>query len=188
MPNRTMAGRAAIAYYAPAPMTIVAGITSGPYRVVLLLHIFCAIVGLGGVTLNGVYAVASRKMIGHGATAVVRANAKATKIAEVFIYLVPILGFALIGMSERAWRFGQTWIWLATVLYAAALVISLGALLPTARKYEHLVTQIESAGEAPTPIVEATLDRMLKTQAGLGGSLHVLLVVILGLMIWKPGA
>ena len=35
--------------------------------------------------------------IGHGATAVVRANAKATKIAEVFIYLVPILGFALIG-------------------------------------------------------------------------------------------
>jgi hypothetical protein len=168
-------------------MTIFAGITDGPYRVVLLLHILCAIVGFGGVTLNGVYAVASRKAIGHGATAVVRANAKATKIAEVFIYAVPVLGFALIGMSGDVWSFGQTWAWLAVVLYAVALAISLGALLPAARQYERLVTQIEAGGRAPAPEVESTLDRLLKKQASLGGSLHLLLVVILVLMIWKPG-
>ena len=168
-------------------MTIFAGITDGPYRVVLLLHILCAIVGFGGVMLNGVYAVASRKAIGHGATAIVRANAKATKIAEVFIYAVPVLGFGLVGMSGDVWSFSQTWVWLATVLYLVALAISLGALLPAARQYERLVTQVEAGGQAPAAEVESTLDRLLKKQASLGGSLHLLLVVILVLMIWKPG-
>lgn len=169
-------------------MNIFAGVTEGPYRVVLLLHILCAIVGLGGVMLNGVYAVASRKAIGHGALALVRANTKATKIAEAFIYAVPILGFALVGMSDDAWAFDQTWIWLSIVVYAVALAISIGLLLPSARQYERLVTQIESAGTAPAPEVETMLDAMLKKQAGLGSSLHVITVVLLYLMIWKPGA
>lgn len=169
-------------------MPIYAGLTSGPYRVVLLLHILCAIVGLGGVTLNGVYAVASRKAIGNGALAIVRANGKATKIAEVFIYFVPILGFALVGLSDDAWEFGQTWLWLSIVLYALALVISVGGLLPTFRKYERLVAEIEGSAVGPTPAVEATLDGMLKKQAALGSTLHVFLIVLLVLMIWKPGA
>jgi hypothetical protein len=169
-------------------MPIYAGLTSGPYRVVLLLHILCAIVGLGGVTLNGVYGVASRKAIGNGALAIVRANGKATKIAEVFIYFVPILGFALVGLSDDAWEFGQTWLWLSIVLYALALAISVGGLLPTFRTYERLVAEIEGSTVAPTPAVEATLDGMLKKQAALGSMLHVFLVVLLVLMIWKPGA
>ena len=169
-------------------MTILAGITEGPYRVVLLLHILCAIVGLGGVMLNGIYAVASRKAIGRGALPLVQANAKATKIAEFFIYAVPLLGFALIGMSDDAWGFDQTWIWLSIIVYALALAISLGLLLPSARQYERLVAQIENAGAAPAADVEATLDAILKKQAALGSSLHVITVVILYLMIWKPGA
>ena len=169
-------------------MNIFAGVTEGPYRVVLLLHILCAIVGLGGVMLNGVYAVAGRKAIGHGAIVLVRANAKATKIAEFFIYAVPILGFALIGMSDDAWGFDQTWIWLSVVVYGIALALSIGLLLPSARHYERLVAQIETAGAAPSAEVEATLDATLKKQAALGSSLHVMTVVLLYLMIWKPGA
>jgi Predicted integral membrane protein (DUF2269) len=169
-------------------MTILASVGGGPYRVALLLHILCAIIGLGGVTLNGVYAVASRKAIGHGGLAIVRANAKATKIAELFIYAVPVFGFALVGMSDDRWGFDQTWLWLSLIVYATALAISLGALLPTFRKYEALVEQIETSGHAPTPDGEATLDRLLKKQAGLGGSLHLIIVVLLVLMIWKPGS
>jgi hypothetical protein len=169
-------------------MNIFAGVTEGPYRVVLLLHILCAIVGLGGVMLNGIYATASRKAIGQGALVLVRANAKATKIAEYFIYAVPVLGFALVGMSDDAWGFDQTWVWLSTVIYAVALAISIGLLLPSARQYERVVAQIESAGTAPTPEVETTLDGLLKKQAGLGSSLHLITVVLLYLMIWKPGA
>ena len=169
-------------------MTIIAGITSGPYRVVLLLHILCAIVGLGGVILNGVYATASRKSIGHGALALVRANAKATKIAEFFIYAVPILGFALIGMSDDAWGFDQTWIWLSVVVFAIALAISVGLLLPSARQYERLVAEIETSGAPPSPAAAARIDGLLKKQAALGSTLHVATVVLLYLMIWKPGA
>jgi hypothetical protein len=169
-------------------MTIFAGLQSGPYRVVLLLHILCAIIGLGGVTLNGVYAVASRKALGHGGLAIVRANAKSTKIAELFIYAVPILGFGLVGLSDDAWSFSQTWLWMALVVYAIALGVALGLLLPTFRKYEALVEQVETSGVAPTPAVESTLDGLLKKQAAMGGSLHLIIVVLLYLMIWKPGA
>jgi hypothetical protein len=169
-------------------MYFLAGITEGPYRVVLLLHILCAIVGLGGVILNGVYATSSRKVIGNGALALVRANTTATKIAEFFIYAVPILGFGLIGMSDDAWGFDQTWIWLSTVMFAIALAISIGLLMPSARQYENVVARIETAGTAPTPEIEAMLDSILKKQAALGSTLHVITVVILYLMIWKPGA
>ncbi|MEO8693312.1 MAG: DUF2269 family protein [Acidimicrobiales bacterium] len=169
-------------------MSILARINSGPYKVVLLLHILCAIVGLGGVMLNGIYAVASRKAVGQGALVLVRANAKATKIAELFIYAVPIFGFALIGMSDDGWGFDQTWVWLSVVLYAIALAIAVGLLLPSSREYERVVAQIESTGAAPTPQLEASLDGLLKKQGVLGSSLHVLTVVLLYLMIWKPGA
>jgi uncharacterized membrane protein len=169
-------------------MNILARINDGPYRVVLLLHILSAIVGLGGVMLNGIYAVASRKAVGKGALPLVQANLKATKIAELFIYAVPILGFALIGMSDDGWDFDQTWVWLSIVLYAIALAISIGLLMPSARQYERMVAEIETAGAAPAAQVGATLDAILKKQGALGGSLHVLTVVVLYLMIWKPGA
>jgi hypothetical protein len=169
-------------------MHLLAGITSGPYRVVLLLHILCAIVGLGGVMLNGVYGAASRKAVGRGATALVHANATATKVAEFFIYAVPLLGFALIGMSDDAWQFDQTWIWLSVVFYAVALAISLGLLLPAFRTYVRTITEVEAGTVARSPAVDATLDGLAKKQAALGGTLHVITVVLLYLMIWKPGA
>jgi hypothetical protein len=169
-------------------MLILAEVRDGPYKVVLLLHILCAIVGLGGVTLNGIYAVASRKAIGQGALPLVRANAKVTQVAEGFIYAIPVFGFALAGMSDDVWKFSQTWLWLSLVVYALALAISLGALLPAAKAYERVVEQLETSRTAPTPDVEATLDGLLKKQAAMGTSLHVITVVLLYLMIWKPGA
>ncbi|HUP75239.1 MAG TPA: hypothetical protein VM282_19500 [Acidimicrobiales bacterium] len=56
------------------------------------------------------------------------------------------------------------------------------------RQYERIVAEIETAGAAPSAQVGATLDAILKKQGALGGSLHVLTVVILYLMVWKPGA
>ena len=143
---------------------------------------------LGCVLLNDGYCAASRKAIGPGALTLVRANAKATKIAEVFIYAVPILGFALVGMSEDAWGFDQTWVRLSTVVYAVALAISVELLVPSARQYERIVAESENAGAAPTSAVEAALDGLLEKQAVLGSTLHVITVVLLVSMIWKPGA
>ena len=92
------------------------------------------------------------------------------------------------GCQTMRWSFSQTWVWLATVIYAAALAISIGLLLPSARRYERVVAQIETAGTAPTPEVETMIDGLLKKQGGLASSLHVMTVVLLYLMIWKPGA
>ena len=169
-------------------MTILAGITTGPYRIVLLLHILCAIVGLGGVMLNGIYGVATRKAVGRGATVLVQANAKATKVAEFFIYAVPVFGFALIGMSDDAWGFDQTWIWLSIVAYALALAISVGLLLPAFRQFSQTITALEGGTITASAEVDGRLDGLLKKQAAMGSTLHVILVVILVLMIWKPGA
>ena len=139
-------------------MRVLSVIGDRPYNIVLLLHILAVIVGLGGVMLNGVYGTASRKTAGRGATALVVANEKATKIAEFFIYAIPLLGFALVGMSNDAFGFDQTWVWLSVVLFLVALGLSLGLLLPASRRFGRTIIDLEAGRLAPSPEVDATLD------------------------------
>ena len=91
------------------------GITSTAYRIVLLLHILCAIVGFGTVFLNGIYGAQAKKRPGPGGLAIQEANLFVSHVAEYVIYAVFILGIGLVSMSDDAWKFSQTWVWLATM-------------------------------------------------------------------------
>jgi uncharacterized membrane protein len=170
------------------------GITSTAYKIVLLLHILCAIVGFGTVILNGLYGREAKRRPGPGGVAISEANLAVSGIAEYFIYAVFIFGLGLVGLSDKAWKFSQTWIWLATVLYIVGIGVSHGVLFPNARRMKDLAIELAAGGPPPAgapagpPPQVAEMERRGKTLGAASTFLHLLLVVIIVLMIWKPGA
>src|SRR4051794_38417740 len=100
-----------------APM-VIATLRDGTYNFVLLLHLVAVVVGFGGVLLNGLYGAQAKKRPGPGGLAITEANFfVSTKVAEIAIYLVPLFGFALVGLSDSAWSFSDAWITASIVLY-----------------------------------------------------------------------
>ena len=119
-------------------MSVLGTIDGGFYKFVLVLHIFCAIVGCGAVFLNGVYGAQMKQRLQSGKVAeaigILEANDFVSKIGEYFIYAVFILGFAVIGLSDSVWKFSQTWVWLSVVIYLVAIGLSHGVLMPAVKR------------------------------------------------------
>lgn len=168
---------------------MLANTTSGIYKTLLVLHILTAIVGLGAVMLNGIYASQSQKRPGPAGRAVSESNFFVSKIAEKFIYAIPIFGILLVLASDKAWKFSQTWIWLSLVIYVVAIGISHSVLIPGHKRINALLAEMEQgpppAGGPPPQAIE--LQAIGKKMAAAGMTLNVTVVIFLVLMIWKPG-
>ena len=169
------------------------GIDSTAYKIVLLLHILCAIVGFGDRLPQRPLRARGEDAAGAGRPGDPEANLFVSKIAEYFIYAVFVLGIGLVSMSDDAWKFSQTWIWLAMVLYIVGIGVSHGVLFPNAKKMRDLAAEMVAAGPPPAdappgpPPQVAEMERRGKTLGAASTFLHLLLVAILVLMIWKPG-
>lgn len=168
---------------------MIAVVGSGLYKTLLVLHILSAIVGLGAVMLNGLYAAQSQKRPGPAGRAVSETNFFVSNIAEKFIYTIPIFGILLVLDSGKAWKFSQTWIWLALLIYVVAIGISHAILIPGHKRINALLLEMEQgpapAGGRPPQAVES--QAIAKRMAAAGATLNVFVVVFLVLMIWKPG-
>ena len=164
------------------------GVNTFGYNVLLLLHIVCVIVGFGGVILNGLYAAKAQQLPPDQNLAVMEVNSFVSmKVAEIFIYLVPGWGLGLVGMSDKTYTFGQTWVWLSIVVYVLSLGVSHGALMPRVKRM--LETQRDMVANPPSGPDDgriAMLQASGKQVGAISGVLHLSLVVILVLMIWKP--
>jgi hypothetical protein len=169
---------------------LAAGTNSGIYKFLLLLHILSVVVGIGAVMLNGLYAAQSQKWPGTPGRAISEANETVSGIAEKVIYLIPIFGILLVLVSDDAWGFDQTWIWLSILLYVAALGVAHGVLMPGHRRINALLEEMEQApppaGGAPPQV--AQVQELGKRQAMAGMFNNLAVVVLIALMIWKPGA
>ncbi len=163
------------------------------YNVVLLLHIMAAIVGFGSVILNGMYGAQAKARPGPGGVAIGEANLSVSMVAEYFIYSMPITGIALVTMSD-AWSFSEVWVWLSIVLYAIGIGISHGSQMPAAKKMNALAKELAAAGPPPAgaapggpPPQVLEMEALGKRLATGDVALNLILVVIVVLMIWKPG-
>jgi uncharacterized membrane protein len=165
------------------------GTTSFMYRLFLLLHILSAIVGFGGVMLNGVYAARARKRPPAEGLAVMEVNSfVSVKVAEKAILLVPLFGLGLVGLSDKVIKFSQTWIWLSLVIYLAALAVSFLVLQPRVRTLLALQREVIAQGPTQGPPPQVAQMAAIGKQLGpISGMLHLALVVVLVLMVWKPG-
>jgi uncharacterized membrane protein len=160
---------------------LLATVTSNAYRIVLALHILAAIVGFGAVLLNGVYASKAKARPGPEGAAIAQANYEVSfGWAQWFIYAILILGFALVGMSDKAIKFSQTWVWLAVVLYVAIIGIVHGVHRPNVRRLNELMRE-------GNPANRAEMERRGRLAEAMGGIMSVLVVVIVFLMVIKPG-
>ena len=162
---------------------------SGLYKTLLVLHILTAIVGLGAVMLNGLYAAQAQKRPGPPGRAVSESNFAVSTIGEYFIYAIPVFGILLVIVGHPLWKFSQAWIWLSMLLYITAIGISHAVLIPGHKRINALLLEMEQgpppAGGPPPQVAE--LQATGKKMAAAGATLNVFVVIFLILMIWKPG-
>jgi hypothetical protein len=93
-------------------------------------------------------------------------------------------------LSDDAIGFGDTWIWLAIVIYVIAPGISHARLFPRLDQMESLMTELSSGpppGGAGGPPPQVALLEVLGKQIGIFSSiLHLALVLIIILMVTTP--
>jgi uncharacterized membrane protein len=183
----------------PGRLAVLAAYLDGPYKLILVLHILVAIVGFGWVFLHAVYFAQARGRRGAEGLAIAQAHYLASSIARYFMYAVLVTGILLVLFSDDVWEFGDTWIWASIALYILGIGIADAVLQPNLRRMNALMEQLvhmgapppESASPAPPPgslppQVEELQER--SKRVGLAGALlNVDVVLILALMVWKPG-
>jgi uncharacterized membrane protein len=163
------------------------------YRVVLLLHILTAIIGFGAVFLNALYGRAAERRKGVEGLAIAETNYDVSQMAGYFNYAVPVLGILLVLMSDEAYKFSEAWISASFVLYIVGLGLSHGVLRPNVKKMHALMRELVArppatgaAGGRPPQVDE--IEQRARTVGTTSAVLNLLLVVILYLMIWRPGS
>lgn len=167
---------------------------SGWYKFLLLCHLTAAIFGFGAVVLNGIYGAEAKKRKGPGGLAIAEANFTVSTIGEYFIYSVPVFGILMVLASHHVWKFSQTWIWLALLLYVIAIGISHAVMIPSAKRMQVLMRELNEMGPPPAGAAPAgpppqvtEMEALGKKLGTFGPILDLMLVVIVALMVWKPG-
>jgi hypothetical protein len=145
------------------------GITSTTYRLLFLLHIVAIVVAFApAITHTVLY-----KQLGQDDGALRRfAGFAATNSQRIYgtgLILSGLFGIALILTSDSAWEFDQLWVNLAMVVWIAMNGVLHAMLVPGERGL-------------------STGDQSAQQRLDLGGLIMTLLfLVMLYLMIWKPG-
>lgn len=169
------------------------GTTSGAYKFVFVLHLLAVIIGFGTVFLAGVFGAKAKNRGGREGVAISEVFLDVTEHwAEWFIYAVPVLGIILVLMSDDAWKFSQAWISLSFLLYIVGVGLMHAVHLPNLRRMNAVSGELAAggppaggAGGRPPQVAE--LEAMEKKAAAVGAVLDLIVVVIVFLMVYKPG-
>jgi uncharacterized membrane protein len=157
------------------------GVDSDLYKLVLVLHILAVVIGFGGMFIAGFYGNEARKRPGPEGLAVAETTLKVTSvIPTIGVCAAPILGLLLVFMSDDTWKFSEAWVSLSFLLYFVLMGLATGVQVPAIRK---IVALRAGAQGGMTPEMEA----LGKKAATVGAVVNVLWVVVLALMVFKPG-
>jgi uncharacterized membrane protein len=130
---------------------------SDGYQIVGILHVLAVIIAFGPL-----FVYPSLQRAGAGTT-IARLHLRLVLPA---LALVWVLGMGLIGMSDSVWEMSQTWIVLSLIGWVILMVVSWFLIRPS----------LADAGERARS----------KLASGIGIT-HLLLIVMLYLMVFKPG-
>ena len=170
------------------------GVDSTAYDIVKVLHLLAVIVGFGTVALNGIRGAQAKKRPGPGGLAIGESGHVVNAVAEYFIYAVPVFGLGLVFMSDDVWSFGQLWVWLSLLLYVVGISVSHAVLIPAEKRMNVLAGELVAAGPPPAgapaggpPPQVVEMEGLEKKLAAAGTFLNLLVVVLVTLMVFKPG-
>ncbi|MEY4130902.1 MAG: hypothetical protein RLZZ31_1026 [Actinomycetota bacterium] len=145
---------------------VLAEIGSGAYNVMLLIHIVAVVVGFAPAFFTPVL----MRLSANGQTAAADALEKTLlRYALPGIGIAGFIGFGLAGMSDKVYSVSQTWLSIAAILWVVALLDILFVARPALKKW------IAGDTAARGQVMAST------------GVLHLILIVTIILMIWKPG-
>lgn len=146
------------------------------FKLLLAAHLVLAVFAVGPL-VHAATTAARGIRTGDGA-----ATAAASRMLRIYGYvsvLVVVVGFGLMSQKEdgeKVAEFSETWIWLSALLWLVAVALVLGVLVPTLDKAtKHIAAQ--DSVVALTARVAAS-----------GGVVALLFLVIVVLMVYKPGA
>lgn len=149
---------------------MIAAIGDTAYNIVLLLHIATAFVAFAPAFVHPILANQAKSLDDAGYRSVMgHIAANGRRVYTPALLLTGLLGFGLQGMSDGVWEFSQAWMIWSIIVWIAINGLLHGLVLP---------------GERALAAGDDTAEQ--KVTIG-GGLATVLLIVMLYLMIWKPG-
>ena len=157
------------------------GVDTDLYNLVLVLHILAVIVGFGPMFIAGFYGEEAKRRPGREGLAVAETTLKVTgKVPTVAVCAVPILGILLILLSDDAWKFSAPWVSLSFLLYIVLMGLATAVQVPAIQKMVALRSGADGAQSGE-------MQALGKKAATVGAVVNVLWVIILFLMVFKPG-
>jgi uncharacterized membrane protein len=163
------------------------GLDGGLYRLLLLLHIFCAIGGFGAVVFNGLYRSRARQRGGDAELVLLEENGYVTHVAEFLIYGVFVFGLLVAFSSKSYWELSQSWLSLAMLLYIIEMGVLHGFIHRAERQYKDLLVQVNGGGGGGRTAEVSQLEQ-LEQRIRLGwAGFDVIFLLILYLMVFTPG-
>jgi hypothetical protein len=164
------------------------------YDLLLLLHLLTVIVGFGS---SFVWPALAGKARARGqqepavSYAITKSGFEVGKVLTTpFIWAAGAFGIILVAVGE--WGWGEAWISIAFVLFFGAALFALFVHTPNLRSMLSLQERLATgqaqppAGGGPPPEV-AELQARGKRAGMYGGILHILFLLLMIDMIWKPG-
>jgi uncharacterized membrane protein len=154
------------------------------YEWLLFLHVTGAFLVIGGAVMAGVFNVAALRSERPSEVVLFFRFARVA-VAAIGIGMALTLGFGLWLVHHVGYGWGQTWIVLALVLWV--LSNALGGIGGNHEKQTRVLAErLTSEGDAPSAELSARLRNPVWLGLSWGSGLVV--IAILALMIWKPGA
>jgi uncharacterized membrane protein len=154
------------------------------YDWLLFLHVTGAFLVIGGAVMAGVFnfsAVRSERP----SDVVLFFSFARLAVAAIGIGMVLTLGFGLWLVHDAGYGWGQTWIVLAVVLWVLSNAMG-GIGGNREKKVRELAERLTAEGDVPSPELSARLRDPVWLALSWGSGIVV--IAILALMIWKPGA
>jgi uncharacterized membrane protein len=156
------------------------------YDWLLFLHVTGAFFVLGGAVMAGIFNFAALKRERPSEVALLFRLVRVAVIA-IGAGMALTLAFGLWLVHEAGYGWGETWIVLALVLWVLANALG-GIGGRREKKTRELAERLAAAGEGDAPSQELSARLRDPVWLGLSWGSGILVVAILALMVWKPGA
>lgn len=175
---------------------VFAAIGDTGYDIILYLHVLAAIVGFGSTFAAASNAVTAKKLQGAMGLGITKASKRTGDVLITpLTWLTGLLGFGVAGMSEDVYELSDTWLALSVILWLVGGITAAVVLKPAINKMVALQEELvamgpppegaPAAGGPPPQVLE--LERTGRTIGMTSGVLHLMFLVILFLMVFKPG-
>ena len=154
------------------------------YEWLLFLHVTGAFLVIGGAVMAGVFNFSALRS-GRPSDVVLFFRFARVAVAAIGVGMVLTLGFGLWLVHDAGYGWGETWIVLALVLWVLSNALG-GIGGKREKKVRELAERLTAEGDVPSPDLSARLRDPVLLALSWGSGIVV--IAILALMIWKPGA